>query len=416
MQRSLTTLDGCRREVRISMTHLDLRPHFDTAYQKAQSGISLPGFRKGKVPVSIVKQKFGREIEAEALESIADDEFRRYTSEESLRVVGHPVLTDILKSSDGVTFTVSFEILPDFSLGDYRGLDIQRLVRVAGEKDVQAEIDRICLNAATFPPAEEVTDSMHVVAITLHELDRDTGLPVLGAESKEQRVFLDDDNIDLHLRNSIQGLKIGDSFQYIAEAQDENTRPPTYRVTIADINKVVPAEFNNELVESVSSGKFHTTEELRNDIERQINEYIRQASRDSLENQLVDQLVKNHTFDVPGSLVHAVIHQLFDDFKKRNEGMPGLDKLTAHELEHEFQPDAERIVRWELIRDEIVKAESIEISDDDVARAAGRFGVSEDQVRMILRQNREFKDQLLAEKVVQTLIDYAIITDVNVDS
>lgn len=416
MQRTLTTVDGCRREIQISLTLSDLRPHFDTAYQKAQSGISLPGFRKGKVPISIVKQKFGREIEAEALESIADEEFRRYASEESQRVVGHPTLSDISKSSDGVTFTIGFEIMPDFSLGDYRGLNVQRLVRVASEQDVQDEIDRICLRAASFQPAEEVTDPMHVVTITLNELDRDTSLPVIGAESKEQRVFLDDDNIDLHLRNSIQGLNTGDSFQYIAETPDENTQPPSYRVTVTDIQKVVPAEFNNEFVETVSAGKFHTTEELRSDIDRQLNEYFLQASRDSLENQLVDQLIKDHTFDVPGSLVHSVIHQLFDDFKKRNEGAPGLENVTAHDLEHEFQPAAERIVRWELIRDKIITAENIELTDDDATSAAGRFGITEDQMRMVMRQNRNVADQLLAEKAVQTLIDYAIITDVNVDS
>jgi trigger factor len=368
------------------------------------------------VPISIVKQKFGREIEAEALESIADDEFRRYASEESQHVVGHPTLSDISKSSDGVAFTIGFEIMPDFSLGDYKGLNVQRLVRVASEQDVQDEIDRICLRAASFEPAVEVTDPMYVVTVSLHELDRDTSLPIIGAEAKEQRVFLDDDNIDLHLRNSIQGLKIGDSFQYIAETPDEKTQPPSYRVTVTDIQKVVPAEFNNEFVETVSEGKLHSTEELRGDITQQLNEYFQQASRDSLENQIVDQLIKDHTFDVPGSLVHAVIHQLFDDFKKRNEGAPGLDKLTAHDLEHEFQPAAERIVKWELIRDKIIQAENIELTDADAAAAAGRFGVTEDQMRMVMRQNRNVADQLLAEKAVQMLLDYAIITDVNVDS
>jgi trigger factor len=179
---------------------------------------------------------------------------------------------------------------------------------------------------------------------------------------------------------------------------------------------VVPADFTNEFVEMITGGRFKTTEELRADIESQLREYFERASRESIENQLVDQLVKAHTFDVPEPLVHAVVHQLFDDFKKRNEGAPGIEKLTAHDVEHEFRPSAERIVRWELIRDRIIDAEGITITDTDVVEAAGRFGLQEDQLRMIMRQNHTVEDQLLAEKAVKTLIDYAIINDVNVDS
>ena len=414
MERIITTLDGCRREVRISLTQSDLKPHFDTAYQKAQSGISLPGFRKGKVPLPIIKQKFSREIETEALETIADDEFRNFANEEKQRVVGNPSLTDIAKEQGGVTFTIGYETMPEITLGDYRGLSVQRPVRDITDQDVQEEIDRICLRAATFEPVEEITDLMHVVTVSMNELDRETSMPVIGAEAKEQRVFLDDENVDMHLRNSLNGKKLGDSINYVAETTDENTQPPTFRVTVNDIQKVVPAEFTNEFVETVTGGKFHNTEELREDIHTQLITYFEQASRESVENQLVDQLVKGHEFEVPGTLVHAVVHQLFDDFKKRNEGAPGLENVTAHDLEHEFKPAAERIVKWELIRDYIIEAENIELTDADADAAAGKYGLTEDQMRTLMRQNRGISDQLLAEKAVQTLVDYAIITDVNV--
>jgi len=255
---------------------------------------------------------------------------------------------------------------------------------------------------------------MHIVTVSMNELDRETSMPVIGAESKEQRVFLDDENVDMHLRNSLNGKKVGDAINYVAETTDENTQPPTYRVTVTDIQKVVPAEFTNEFVATVTGDKFHTTEELREDIHKQLLAYFEQASRESVENQLVDQLVKGHEFEVPGTLVHAVVHQLFDDFKKHNEGAPGLENVTAHDLEHEFKPAAERIVKWELIRDYIIEAEQIELTDADADAAAGKYGLTEDQMRTLMRQNRGISDQLLAEKAVQTLVDYAIITDVNV--
>jgi trigger factor len=411
----LTSLDGCKREVKISLSTSELTPHYNNAYERARGGISLPGFRKGKVPTSIIKQKFGREIEAEALETIADEEFRSYATAENLRVVGHPALTDLDKTPDGVTFTVAFEVMPEIELGDYRGLVVNRPVREVSEHDVEEEIDRIRLRAATFEPAEQVTDNQHVVTITLRELDKESGVPVIGAEPQEEKVYIDDDQVDMHLRNSLMDKKVGDSFSYVGETADENTQPPSFQVTVSDIQRVVPAELTNDFAETITGGAITSTEALREDILKQLTAYFDQAGRNAVENQIVDQLVKAHDFAVPASLVHSVVHQLFDDFKKRNEGAPGLENLTAHDVEDEFKPMAERIAKWELLRSKIIETEEIELSDEDVRSASERYGVTEEQLRMVMRQNRQIEDQILAEKVMNVLIDYAVVNDVTAD-
>lgn len=416
MERTLTTIEACIREVRIDLTESELKPHYERAYERAQESITLPGFRKGKVPIPIIKQRFARDIENEALETIADAEFRSFATSEKLRVVGNPALTDIQKSPTGVSFTIRFDVMPEFELGNYRGLVVERPLKNVNDSDVQQEVDRICLRAASFEPAEQIDGTLFLATISMHELDRDTSMPIIGAEAREERVFLEDDNIDMHLRSSLANTKVGDTFSYVAETQDEQQQPANYRVTVTDIQRVIPAEFTNEFVAMITGGRFNTTEELRADIERQLQEYFEQATKERVEAQIIDQLVKAHEFNVPEPLVHAVIHQLFDDFKKRNEGAPGIDKLTAHDLEHEFRPSAERIVRWELIRDRVVEAEGLAVTDEDIAAAAGRFGLQEDQLRMIMRQNHSVEDQLLAEKAVRVLVDYAIVNDVNVDT
>ena len=413
MERILSTLDGCRREVKITLTGNELQPHYNEAYERARAGISLPGFRKGKVPVSIVKQRFGREVEAEALETIADSEFRAFAQAEKIPVVGHPALIDLDKTPDGVTFTIAFEVMPEIELGDYRGLVVNRPVREITESDVEEELDRIRLRAASFEPAEQVTDTQFVVSVTLRELDAESGVPMIGGESVEEKVYVDDDQVDMHLRNSLMDRKVGDTFTYVGETQDENAQPPTYQVTVTDIQQVVPAELTNEFAELITGGKITSTEELREDIGRQLAAYFERASRSTVENQIVDQLVNAHTFDVPDSLVHSVVHQLFDDFKARNQGAPGLDQISAHDVEHEFKPSAERITRWELIRARIIDAEGIELTDDDIKAASERYGVTEEQLRMVMRQNKQIEDQIMAEKVMNVLIDYAVINDVN---
>ena len=412
LERNVTSLDGCKREVRISLTEADLKPHYDSAYKAAQAEITLPGFRKGKVPISVIRQRMGRQIEQDALETIADSEFREFAIAEDVRVVGHPSLIDIQKSADGVGFTIEFEVLPDIEVTNYRGLVIERPVREVTDEDVQAEIDRVCLRAATFEPAEKVTDTMYIVTMTMHEMDKETSMPIIGAEAVEERVFLDDDDVDMHLRNSLAEASVGTTFTYVAETSDENAQPPSYRVTVTDVQKAIPAEFTNDLVERITEGRLHSTEELRDEVRQQITDYVERAQRQALEDQVVNQLVQNHDFPVPDSLTHAVVHQLFDDFKKRNEGAPGIEKLTAHDVEHEFKPAAERIAKWELIRQQIIATEELALTDADLENAATRFGVTADQVRMVMKQNHSLSDSLLSEKAMNVLIDYAIINDV----
>ncbi|MCO6465985.1 MAG: trigger factor [Bradyrhizobiaceae bacterium] len=412
LERTVTTHEDCKREVRIQLTEADLKPHYEEAYRQAQAGISLPGFRKGKVPISVIKQRMGRQIEQEALESIADAEFRSFATQEDIHVVGHPALTDVQKSSDGVAFVIEYEVMPSVEIGNYRGLVVDRPIREVTEEDVQQEIDRLCLRLATFEPAEKVTDTMYIVAFTMHELDKETSMPMIGAEAKEDKVFLDDDDVDMHLRNSLSDATVGATFTYVAETEDANAQPPSYRVTVTEIQKVVPAEFTNALVQRITNDQMNTTEELREDIHKQLTAYMERAQRESMENQVVNQLVQSHDFPVPESLVHAVVHQLFDDFKKRNEGVPGIDKLNAHELEHEFRPAAERIAKWELLRQEIIRAENLTVEDADVEEAAARYGIGADQMRMAVKQNRNLNDTLLSEKAMKVLLDYAIINDV----
>jgi len=416
VERTQITLDGCRREVRITLSDIDLRPHFDKAYTAAQATIEIKGFRKGKVPLPIIKQQFGRSIENDALDDIADAEFRTFVAEEKANVVGQPSLTNIQKEQGSVTFTIQYEILPDFELGQYRELVVNRPIRTVSEADVDEEIARITLRAATFEPAEEITSTMFVATISLNELDPESSMPILGKEAKEARVFLDDDQVDMHLRNSLMNQHVGDTFNYVAETQDENAIPPQYRVQVTDIQQVIPAPFTNEFVEQITAEKFTTTEDLRADIEHQLKHYYQDAARESVENQLIEQLVQGHSFDVPESVIHAVIHQLADEFKERNKNVPDIEKMTAHDLEPQLRPTAERIARWELIRDRIARAENLEVMDEDIARAAVKYGVTEEQLRMIMRQNRSLQDQILAEKTVRALVDYAIINDVTADS
>jgi trigger factor len=99
---SVISIDACTQEVSFSLTQEDFIPHFERAYQKAQPTIEIKGFRKGKVPLSIIKQRFGRQIEQDCMMDVADSEFKNYTRNNNIKVVGQPELLDLKPGENGL--------------------------------------------------------------------------------------------------------------------------------------------------------------------------------------------------------------------------------------------------------------------------------------------------------------------------
>lgn len=150
MEITVISIDDCTQEVSFTLTSEDFTPHFERAYIKAQPTIEIKGFRKGKVPLSIIKQRFGRQIEQESIMDIADIEFRNYTRNNNIQVVGQPELRDLKPGEEGsMTYVIRFGIIPEFEVASYEGLELKKPIGKVTDEDVQKIIDEILLKAAS---------------------------------------------------------------------------------------------------------------------------------------------------------------------------------------------------------------------------------------------------------------------------
>jgi len=425
LETKITDLENSQHEVEIKLTAQDLKAHYEKAYQKASKDIEIKGFRKGKVPMNIIKQHFGRRIEADAVEDIADAEFRRVVQENNIQIIGQPSLMDIQKDDENMVFKIRYETLPDFELGSYRGLTLQKPVRRATDEEIQKEIDNLMLRNADIKPAEQITNSMFVAKLKVRELDEATGTPILGAETRDMDVFLDAPNTDPNLKDLLLNAKVGDTFNYRMEMPEHgheghNHAHPVKQVSvqIAEVQEVIPPEFTNEAVEKLTDGALTTTEELREDVVRNIENFFDEEARKSMEDQVVDQVVGAHEFSVPEAMIQEVMKSMTEDFKNRNKDTHGIERLTVKEMEPQLRPMAEKIAKWEMIRHKIIEAEEIEVTDEDLQPIVEYYvqqtQMPEDQIKPILKENPQVINRILSDKVVKTLIDYAIINEVEV--
>lgn len=426
LETNFLTLEGCSREVEISLTTNELQPHFDKAYRDAIPEIEINGFRKGKAPLSIVKQKFGQRIENDSLESIADETFRTLITENDLKVIGQPTLRDLRKEPTKTTFVVRYDVLPEVDLHGYQSLTLKKPIFTVSEEDVEKELDAIALNNGTTEVVDNITSYQVRVKIKAHELDPVTGMPIIGGKSNDDHFYLDHPDIDQKFKENFLNLKVGDSFRFAFPHQHDHENEQEHDhdhdhsdvpslVEIISVENVVPAELTDTLIDTVTKGRLTSISDAREDIKKSFNQYWETESRKLLETQIVDQLVTMHEFPLPESLVWQLMNEMVEDIKRQYANSPGIENLTVQQMATQIRPQAEKLAKWEIIRSEIALKEELKITEEELTKLAGESNVSLDQLQQYIQQNPSFIARMLSGKVFENIIETAVFVEVPAD-
>lgn len=420
MEKEIKKIDECKRELTISLTTEELQPHYEKAYKDMQPKVNLEGFRKGKVPIKMIKKMYGPGIEADTDQNLVNDLFRNYTQEENVQVLGSPVLKDIDKTEEKITYVVEFETLPTITLNDYKGIPIDEPVHTVTDEEVEEELEYILAQNGELEEAEQVTDEQHVIKVEMAEILSDDGKEL--SEPNETEVYLADKNILPELKEELLNTKVGDSFDYTPTAEDANPaiKDKNFKVTVKNIKKLTPAELNDEFVEKITNGRITKADELKDEINFNLQDEWDKKTRELVETQIVNNLVDTNDIPAPEQLVNQVVGQMLQDVKQRFENNPEIASKDDDTLKEELRPNAERSVKWELARNQIIENEGIELEDYDidpiVEKEAKRYGQDPEQMKQILAQNPNFLTKILSKKVLDFVLDFAIINEVDYET
>lgn len=419
MEKEIKKIDECKRELTISLTTEELQPHYEKAYKDMQPKVNLEGFRKGKVPIKMIKKMYGPGIEADTDQNLVNDLFRNYTQEENVQVLGSPVLKDIDKTEEKITYVVEFETLPTITLNDYKGIPIDEPVHTVTDEEVEEELEYILAQNGELEEAEQVTDDQHVIKVEMAEILSEEGEL---SEPNETEVYLADKNILPELKEELLNTKVGDSFDYTPTAEDANPaiKDKNFKVTVKSIKKLTPAELNDEFVEKITNGRITKADELKDEINFNLQDEWDKKTRELVETQIVNNLVDTNDIPAPEQLVNQVVGQMLQDVKQRFENNPEIAGKDDDTLKEELRPNAERSVKWELARNQIIENEGIELEDYDidpiVEKEAKRYGQDPEQMKQILAQNPNFLTKILSKKVLDFVLDFAIINEVDYET
>lgn len=416
MEVALSNITDIEKEIQIQVTAKELVPHFEDAYKREQSKLEVRGFRKGKAPLDLIKRIYGESIEYDALSQIASDFYRKYAEEEHLEPLGEPVLADInYKRGEELTFKIKFEVKPKFELGNYKGIQLERVIYPITEKDVENELRRLQKSNSTRSEAQSATDDEHILAVDVQELDH-AGTPLIGKKNLDMRVYLADESVHPEVRLALLGVSTGESrrIKYEIERDGQKTQHHI-ECTVKKIEKVQLPDFDDEFVKKVTKKKVSTLTEFRKRIQSDLEAYWRDASERNMVDTLIGEIVRQHDFTVPESLIKAVADSYIEELKSQYPNKKFPADFDEKQFRDEYRPSAIFQAKWYIVRERIAEAEKIAVEEADIQRRAERdapnMGIDKERLLQFYQTSDSVKEKITSEKLMTFLKDHAIITE-----
>ena len=393
------------REVAVEVPADEVSKTYKTVTKRYQKLARIPGFRAGKVPESLIRSKFAKELRQEVLEALVSERFRREIEEKKLRPISEPQLLD-LQLTDGspLRFKAAFEVLPEVDITGYDAVQVEKPNVELTNEEFEGELNRVLESHATVEPVDEdrplgdrdwaeiqYTGEIKPLAQTVTEegVTAEKGEPVTG---EDVLIEIGGKNTIQAFTDALRGKKPGDELaidvEYPADFGDKRLAGQTvsYDVTVKAIKRKNYPERDAELAKQL--GNAESWEEF----EKQFRENLARRKRESLEsqakNKLIEELIDKFTFPVPESVVQQRIDARLERGLRAlaQQGMKPDDmrKLDFGRLRAAQRAEAEREVKASLIVDRIAEAENVEVSDQEL----------DNEVLMLSLQTREPYDTL----------------------
>ncbi len=384
----------CLREVSVEIPAATVQKERDAVLAKYARLAKVPGFRKGKVPASIIRQRFAEDVNQEILESLVPRYLRQETAKQNLAPVSQPKIVDLhLHEGEPLTFKASFEILPEFDVPGYQELRAEKEDTTVSDDEVQKALENLREQHATYENIEEdrgLHDGDFAQAAFTGTSDEEGSKPV---EIPEVLVEIAGVNTIPEFTENLRGMKAGEEktfdVKYADDYGDQRLAGKTvhYKVTVKGLKKKSVPELNDGFAKELGAD-LNTLDDLRGRIRESLQHEKDHQAEHKAKDKLVEDLVNRYDFPIPESLVDSQIDTRLERGMRAlaAQGMKveELRKMDWPRLREGQREAARREVKASLILDKIADAEKIEVPDADVDR----------EIEAVARQSQQPVDEV----------------------
>lgn len=433
MQQTIQSLSALERRVDLSVPAAAIEQEVKTRLAKLARGMKMPGFRPGKVPIKMVAQTYGAQVQAEVLNDKVGEAFNSAVTASKLKVAGQPRLEPRTVDGDNraddsnkdLTFSATFEIYPEISVGDLSATEVQRAICSIGDAEIDRTLHIMRKQRATFEDVQRPAQDDDAVTIDFkgtHAEGENAGQPFEGGSADDFKFTLGEGRMLPEFEAAVRGMASGQSktfpltFPADYGAQALAGKAVSFEVTVKQVKQPVLAPIDAEFARSlgVADGdvaKMRT--EIRNNLGREVASRLKARTKE----QAMAALLATSSFDVPKSLVESEKQRLAEGARSDliARGMAAKDAPLPLDL---FAPEAERRVRLGLLLGEVVRANNLQSRPDQIRKLVEEIAQSyekpQDVINWYLSDRKRLADLetvALEDNVTNWVLQRAKVVD-----
>lgn len=421
MQVSVETTSSIERVLTISVPAARIEEKVNSEVAKTAKTIRIDGFRKGKVPVSVVKKRYGKGIRLEAVEQIMRDAYVEALQKEAIQPAGTPSIEPKnLEDGADLEFVAKVEIYPEITLADASTISVNRIEAEVTDADVDTMLETLRKQNAEWSVVDREANDGDQVTIDFVGYLGDEAFE--GGAAEGHKLVLGSNTMIPGFESGIIGGKAGEertisvTFPENYQAENLKGKEASFKITVSEVAEQVLPELNDEFVEKFGLQE-STIEALRDEVRKNMERELNQAVKAKLKNSLFDGLLSINELEVPSALVGQEVDALRQRAAQQFGAQQGFD---ASQLPAElFQDEATKRAKLGLLISEVIKQYDLKVDDDRVRAFLEDMAQAYQEPQQVIDFYLKNKEQLaqvqsavLEEQVVDKLLESAQVTEV----
>ncbi len=404
----------------------DVEKALQAAYLKQRKQINIPGFRKGKVPRQMIEKMYGPEVfYDEAANNMIPDAYAKAYDESELDIVSQPKI-EVVQMEKGKPFIFTAEVAtkPEVTLGDYKGLKVDKVSTRVTQKEVDEEIEKEReRNARTIEVTDRAVQDKDEVTLDFEGFV--DGVAFEGGKGEDYPLTIGSGSFIPGFEEQLIGAEIDKevevnvTFPKEYHSEELAGKDATFKCTVHTIKAKELPELDDEFASEVS--ECETMDAYRAEVKKNIKERKERTGKEKKENQAVDQAIENAQMDIPEAMIEFQVRQMADDFARRiqQQGLTveqyfQFTGMTAEKMMEEMRPQAEKSIETRLVLEAIVKAENIEVSDErveeELTKMAEAYQMEVEKLKEFMGENekKQIKEDLAVQEAITLLVNESV--------
>ncbi|KAF1074599.1 trigger factor [Halodesulfovibrio sp. MK-HDV] len=427
MEYKVEDLSPVKKQINITVPVDEVNAALAATIAMYRTNVDLKGFRKGKVPTSVIEGRFKKEVYSEATQDLVNVHINEVIGEGELSPVSRIDFDGgELVRDEEFTYSISFEVMPAFDLPNYEGIEVEEEKVVVDEKEVDEVLDRIRGNMAENVVIAENRAAKDGEIAVIDFAAYENGEPLEGVSAENFQMTLGDKQALEDFETLVKSITVGEAGEGEVTFPEDFINPEfagktvTMKVTVHGIQEKKLPELNDELAKK--AGGFDSIEKMREAVVESYKSSRLQLNKSQAQKTMLDSLLKTVDFPIPATMVDghvdSLIQERIERLERQGKSVESLGK-TPEELQAEVRPEAEEIAKTQVFLIAVAKKEGVEVADQEVDmqlhQIAQRAGQEFNVVKEYYSKNNllfSLRDRLLADKAMDAIYEKANVTEV----